>query len=86
MAAREPGLGIQFIIFCAQIIFWWILLTLIENGTHLKLTCRRSCCCDNDLEKIDGEDGAVTVAPNQWNDTVCQKNLFFNRKLHCFIL
>jgi hypothetical protein len=92
MAAREPGLGIQFIIFWAQIIFWWVLLTLIENGTHLKLTCRRSCRCDNDLEQIDGgdqndgEDGAISVASNQWNDTVCQKNFFFNRKFHCFIV
>lgn len=92
MAAREPGLGIQFIIFWAQIIFWWVLLTLIENGTHLKLTCRRSCRCDNDLEQIDGgdqndgEDGAISVASNQWNDAVCQKNLFFNRKFHRFIL
>jgi hypothetical protein len=73
MSAREPGLGIQFIIFCAQMIFWWIVLILIENGTHLKLICRRSCCCNNDLKKTDGDDGTDAVASNQWNDTVCQK-------------
>jgi hypothetical protein len=92
MAAREPGLGIEFIIFCGQLIFWWIILTLIENGRYMKLKCRRSCGSDNDLEKTDGgnqndsENGTGGVVTNQWNDAVCQKNLFFNRKFHRFIL
>ena len=53
MSLRSPGLGIPFIIFCAQMIVWWIVLILIENGTNIRLACRRYCKCDRDLEQID---------------------------------
>jgi hypothetical protein len=74
---HEPGVGIQLIIFCAQMCFWWIILTLVEKGSRIKLGCRRFCGCDDDLEQVDGgnqsdnEDGAVATAPIQWEDTVC---------------
>jgi len=74
---REPGLGIEFIIFCVQMCFWWIILTLVEKGDRIKLGCRQCCGLDDDLKQVDGqnqwdnEDGAVATAPNQWNDAVC---------------
>jgi hypothetical protein len=77
MAIPSPGLGASFIIFCAQIFFWWIILILIENGTNIKLGCRRCCKCDNELEQVNGgnpsntEDGTVTIAPHLWDDKVC---------------
>jgi hypothetical protein len=53
ISVHEPGVGIQFIIFCVQMIVWWIILTLIEKGTNIKLGCRRCCKCDQDLEQLD---------------------------------
>jgi len=60
MSFSSPGLGASFVIFCGQIIFWWIILLLIENGTNIKLGCRRCCKCDQDLEQI--------ADRNQWNN------------------
>ena len=53
MSLLNPGLGAPFVIFCGQMIFWWIVLILIENGTAIRLACRRCCKCDQDLERID---------------------------------
>ena len=53
MATDSPGLGIPFIIFCCQMIFWWVILILIENGTNIRLICRRRCKCDQDLQQED---------------------------------
>jgi hypothetical protein len=75
-SVHEPGVGIEWIIFCAQMIFWWIILTLIERGSRIKLSCRRYCGCDKDLELADGghqlnnEDGGVAAAPKEWDDSV----------------
>jgi hypothetical protein len=66
----EPGIGIQLIIFCAQIVFWSIILTLIEKGSIIKLVCRRCCGCDNDLEQIDDDNEPMTTVPIHWNDAV----------------
>ncbi len=77
MAIASPGLGASFIIFCSQILFWWIILILIENGNNIKLGCRRCCKCDNDLQKVDdqsqldSEDGSVSTSAVQWDDSVC---------------
>jgi len=77
MAIASPGLGASFIIFCAQILLWWIILILIENGNNIKLGCRRCCKCDNDLQKVDdqsqldSEDGSVSTSTVKWDDTVC---------------
>lgn len=53
MAIDSPGLAIPFIIFCCQMIFWWVILILIENGTNIRLICRRCCKCDQDLQLED---------------------------------
>ncbi|UJR36715.1 hypothetical protein I4U23_029431 [Adineta vaga] len=75
LSLREPGLGILFVIFSIQMVFWWSILTLIEKRINLKLGCRRCCGCDNDLERVEGENEenmegrAGTTIPNYWNDT-----------------
>ncbi|CAF0922953.1 unnamed protein product [Adineta ricciae] len=69
---REPGLGILILIFCIQMIFWWIILTFIENRTNLKIGCRRCCGCDNDREHFENEnngDEIQTTTPVLWNDS-----------------
>jgi hypothetical protein len=53
MALPIPGLGAMFIIFCGQIILWWTVLILIENGANIKLGCRRYC--NRDLGQIDNK-------------------------------
>jgi hypothetical protein len=77
MSLREPGVGIQFVIFCVQMAFWWLILTLIENGSNIKLAWRRCCGCNDDLEQIDDENewndenGTMPKARKQWDDAVC---------------
>lgn len=76
MSLREPGIGLQLVIFCAQMVFWWFILILIEKGGSIKLRCRQCCGCNNDLEQVDGanqwenEDGAVAAIPRSWDDAV----------------
>ena len=70
LSLREPGIGIQVVIFCAQMIFWCLILTLIEKGTTLKLACRRCCGCSDDLE-WENEGEAGIARPKQWDDAVC---------------
>jgi hypothetical protein len=53
MGFFTPGLGAPFVIFVGQMIFWWIILILIENGTNIRLSCRRCCKRDQDLEQTD---------------------------------
>ena len=53
MSMSLPGLGIPFVIFCGQMILWWFVLILIENGTNIRLACRRRCKCDRDLQEVD---------------------------------
>jgi hypothetical protein len=60
MSIMSPGLGAEFVIFCGQIIFWWMILLLIENGTNIKLGCRRCCKCDQGLEQIENR--------NEWDN------------------
>ncbi|CAF0732489.1 unnamed protein product [Adineta steineri] len=45
MSIYEPGLGLAFLIFCVQMLFWWFILVLIENKEHMKLGCQEFCCC-----------------------------------------
>jgi hypothetical protein len=74
---KEPGVGIQFTIFCVQMCFWWIVLTLVEKGRMIKLGCRKCCGCDNELQQVNGgdqldnEDGTIPTAPTEWDDAVC---------------
>ncbi|UJR36716.1 hypothetical protein I4U23_029432 [Adineta vaga] len=78
MSLRAPGLGIMFIIFCVQIIFWWSILTLIENKTNIALGCRRCCLSKNNLATIHivnqsnnqkNSNPTSLTGPNYWNDT-----------------
>lgn len=79
LSLREPGIGLQLVFFCAQMIFWWIILTLIEKKRSIKLGCRQCCGCDNDLGQVDGDnqwnndEGGVATAGGggSWKDTVC---------------
>ncbi|CAF0732502.1 unnamed protein product [Adineta steineri] len=71
---REPGIGIEFVIFCVQILFWWIILAIIENKVNIKLACGQCCCSENESEQVGGqnqlnnEGGAIGTAPYQWSD------------------
>ncbi len=71
ISLHEPGIGIEFLIFSAQMVFWWIILILIEKGSIIKLACRRFCGCDNDLEQIDDENRPMGTVSMQWDDAVC---------------
>ena len=53
MSIQDPGLGLYFIIFCVQALFWWIILIVIENHEKIGLGCRRCCKCDKDLEEAE---------------------------------
>jgi hypothetical protein len=55
MSVNNPGLGAQFIIFCAQMIFWWVMLVTIENKISINQGCRKCCKRDKDLEQIDDQ-------------------------------
>lgn len=76
MAIPSPGLGAPFIIFCGQMIFWWIILILIENGTKIRISCRRYCKCDRELEQIDdksqfvSDDRTQPSTKSEWDDSV----------------
>lgn len=75
MSIREPSIGIQFIIFCAQMGFWSIVLILIEKRTSINLACRQYCGCENDLERLDNGnalDNADNLVAQPWNDEVCE--------------
>ena len=77
LSLQEPGIGIQLVIFCVQMVFWCLILTLIEKGASFKLACRRCCGCNNDLERaddrpdLDNENGADIAEPQPWDDKVC---------------
>ncbi|CAF0848696.1 unnamed protein product [Rotaria sordida] len=84
ISTHEPGVGIQFIIFIIQMIFWWIILILIEKRTNIKSECRRCCGCENDLERIDNEnpmDNAEDAIPKQWDDTHLDEDVRNERRL-----
>jgi hypothetical protein len=53
MSTHQPGLGIYFIIFCIQIVIWWLILILIENKGEINLRCRRCCKRDEELKRED---------------------------------
>jgi hypothetical protein len=82
MSLTEPGVGAQFVIFCAQMGFWWTILTLVEQGTRIKRSCRQCCGCNNDLEQMEDqgydEDGTPRIVPKAWDDSVCYSNLIFS--------
>lgn len=78
MSILSPGLGAAFLIFWAQIIFWWTILILIENSTNIKLGCRRCCKREQDLQKIDEKkqrkrpNNRLPPITSQWTDEEIQ--------------
>ena len=46
MSTTKPGIGAEFIIFCVQTLFWWVILILIEN--RLRIRQARQRCCGSD--------------------------------------
>ena len=70
---REPGLGLQILIFLLQTITWWLLLTIIERRRSMNLQLRRYCGCDKPLEETRTEEPAhddVKKVPTSWDDSV----------------
>lgn len=59
MSMNRPGVGAEFILFCAQILFWWVILIIIENRSTIGRVCGR-CRRSNNAESTD-----------HWNDSVC---------------
>jgi hypothetical protein len=58
MSTNKPGIGTEFIFFCLQILFWLVVLIIIENRLRIQQVWRR-CCRSKDSESTD-----------QWNDSV----------------
>lgn len=56
-STSRPGIGTEFILFVVQIIFWTIILIVIENRLRIK----QCCSCQND----DNEEES-----NHWKDAV----------------
>jgi len=62
-AASRPGIGTEFILFVVQIIFWTIILMIIENKLRIKQCCS---CQSDDFDESD-----------QWKDSVRRKHRAF---------
>ena len=58
MSTSKPGIGVEFLIFCAQIVLWWVILIIIENRLSIRQAWQR-CCARGDSSVSD-----------QWNDKV----------------
>jgi len=58
MSTSRPGVGAEFILFCVQIIFWCLILTIIENRLSIRQAWQRCCA---------REDSLLT---DQWDDSV----------------
>jgi len=74
---ESPGLGASFLIFWVQILFWWIILILIESGSLIRLKCNQCCKCKRNQ---------ISSMSPSWADTV---NLFYLfivfYMLNCFL-
>ena len=70
---REPGLGLQILVFSLQTIVCWLLLILIEQRHSIKLRWRHCCGCDNQLEETHTEkslDRDMGTPATSWDDSV----------------
>lgn len=75
---REPGLGLQILIFSLQTIVCWLLLILIEQRHSIKLRWRHWCGCDNQLEETHNEkslDPKMGTLATSWNDSVGHRTI-----------
>jgi dipeptide/tripeptide permease len=62
MSKERPGVGTQFIIFFVQMLFWWLILTIIENRIRIRQAWQR-CWIREDSTSTD-----------QWDDSVCKES------------
>lgn len=58
MSKDRPGVGSEFIIFFVQMLFWWLVLAIIESRLRIRQAWQR-CCSEEDPTSTD-----------QWNDSV----------------
>jgi hypothetical protein len=58
MSTNKPGVGTEFIFFCVQTLFWFVILIIIESRLRIEQAWRR-CCRSKDSESTD-----------QWDDSV----------------
>lgn len=77
VSLNDPGIGMYLIIFACQIVFWWIVLTCIENRNKIKKYICCCCCCCNRKEKKSiyairkkKNDNSATIS-SEWDDSVC---------------
>ncbi|CAF4304068.1 unnamed protein product [Rotaria sp. Silwood2] len=68
MSSNRPGVGAQFIIFFVQIIFWWVILIVIENRLRIRQRCQGCCCCCEN----DSLDSALT---DEWDDSLLDEDV-----------
>ena len=59
MSVHEPGLGLQFLIFCVQTLLWWLILMLIENFAAIKQIWQRHRSKTNESDEIQVYDDSV---------------------------
>ena len=67
-SVREPGIGRQLIIFCAQMSAWWLMLVVVEHRTAIRSACHRR------LRRIQREHPSTDsneTRSTQWSDAVC---------------
>ena len=60
MSTKKPGIGEEFIIFCVQTVFWWVILILIENRLRIQ-QARQRCCGSENVEYNDRWDDRVRI-------------------------
>jgi hypothetical protein len=58
MSTNKPGVGTEFIFFCVQTLFWFLVLIIIESRLRIKQAWRR-CCGIKDSQST-----------GQWDDSV----------------
>ena len=72
MSTSKPGVGSQFIIFCVQTAFWWVILILIENRLRIRQARQRCCGCNK------------TKHNEHWNDRVRTSFISLQIDAHLF--
>ncbi|CAF3479865.1 unnamed protein product [Rotaria sp. Silwood1] len=83
---NEPGIGLQLVIFSAQIVFWWIILTCIEN--RVKIGQYICCCCcfkrkehrlsDRQRNQVNNNNSTMAL---EWDDSKLDKDVRDERRM-----
>ncbi|CAF1233873.1 unnamed protein product [Adineta ricciae] len=69
LSKQRPGVGSEFIIFIVQILFWWIILMIVENRLRIRQAWQRCCCSDDSYSSDD------------WNDSHLDEDVRRERQL-----